>query len=612
MDQIDIAENHIDSVLDNLRMFTLASHISLFMVLAMFEQILVALPLMNLAYSKGTSHRIQTLNIVRLRDSLACLIPRVFNKCSRKPIKQDDINNLRKLAVNSTYQLYAKQSINYCQRYSWIAYYITGYKQGWFGCTINGSEITFTYPAGIDIPQSLMHHRVKPLHETMDMDKDLLSAYNEPSGILDESLISSLRHKTPEQFLDLIPDDLFQNNKKLMLATMPRPSVNEEAKFDRYTVGEYYKFWVSLATLMACYLDLCMTKHRSNPKQAFRSLVVITTLEKIAELISIKTEGLSIRTCKDISQDLVFDPNAKRPDIQVHCFFPINNSQYILLSPQLIMTTNWEVCLLRHWSNKSPAIYGDIIASTKDRLADDLASLFEHATIEKSVRKKIIDSNKHLVGDVDLAIYDKSIRYLVVIQMKWLIEPDSFQEESHVREELHEGAEQILKVQKLALSNKSQLIKHLYPNNEVIPDDVTEIQYFLICRGSVSGDIDTLAMDVPLLDYQLSYEILKGNSNSNLSIRFQEVLDTHNKIKKDIEGEICYSGMKLAGYLWRTPVGKIPPKGMKQPTTKHYSNRSPCLCGSGRLYRDCCQVIDTLPEDGVVNPFEGIPFRNMQ
>lgn len=602
-DDITSIENHIDDALNNLKIFTLPFHIALFVVLEMYEAILVALSMMNFGYSTESRNRILENNSVHLRRSLACLIPKLFYKCSCKPITRNSIENLRNVAVNSTYQLYARQSINYCQRYSWIAYHITAYRQGWFGCTINGRETTFTYPEGIDIPQSLMHHRVKSLHETMDMDEVLLNeAYNEPLGELDESLISLLRHKTPEQYLDLIPDYLFQNIKKLVLGTMPRPSVNEEAKFNQYTVGEFYKFWVSLVTIMTCYHHSCITKHRSNPKQAFKSLVVITSLEKIAELISAKTEDLSIETCKNISRDLIFEANVKRPDIQVHCFFRLDNKKHILLSPQLIMTTNWEVCLLRNWSNKSPAIYGEIIASKKDRLADDLASLFRQATIEISLRKIIIDSNKQPIGDVDLAIYDKSIGYLVIIQMKWLIEPDSFQEQSNVREELHKGAEQILQVQKLALSNKSQLIKDLYPNNEVIPDDVMEIQYFLICRGSVSDSMNNLAMDIPLLDYQLIYEILKRNSNSNLRIRFQDVLDIHSKIKKDIEGEIGYSGLKLAGYLWRTPVGKIPPKGMQRPATKHYSNKSLCLCGSGRLYRDCCQVIDMLPEDGVVHP----------
>jgi hypothetical protein len=601
LDDITDIENHIDSVLDNLRIFTLPSHIALFMVLEMYEAILVALPMMNLGYSTEARYRIQMINIFRLRHSLEYLIPRLFNRCLHKAIKINDIKNLRNLAVNSTYQLYARQAINYCQRYSWLAYYITGYRQGWFGCTINGHEITFAYPEDIDIPQSLMHHTVKPLHETMAMDQDLLSeASNEPLRELDEALISALKHKTPEQFLDLIPNNLFQNTKKWALGTIPRPSVNEETRFDLYTVGEFYKFWVSLATLMSCYYYSCRVKHHSYPKQAFKSLVVITSLEEIAELISAKTEDLPIETSKNIAQDLVFYPNVKRPDIQVHCFFPVSE-KHILLSPQLIMTTNWEVCLLRNWSNKSPAKYGEIVASKKDRLTDDLASLFNQATIEKAVRKIIIDSNRQPIGDVDLAICDKSTGYLVVVEIKWLIEPDSFQEESHAIEDLHKGIEQLLKIKELATNNKYQLIKNLYPNNEVISDEVMEIQYFLICRGSVSAGTNTLALDIPLLDYQLSYEILDRNKSNNLKMRYQEVIDIHNKIKKNVEDEICYSGLKLAGYLWRIPGGKISSKGMVS-TKKRYSNKSFCLCGSGRLYRDCCQVIDTLPEEGVVHP----------
>lgn len=555
---ITAIENHIDSTFDNLRIFNVPFHIALFMVLEMYEAIHEALAMANPGYSAETRYRTQTQAIARLRHSLEYLIPKLFGKCLSKSIRHSDIKSLRNLAVDRTYQLYARESLSYSQRYSWIAYNITGYRQGWFECAVNGREIRFTHPENIDIPQSLMHHRVKSFHENMAMDKDLLNeAFNEHPEELDETLLSALKHKTPEQYLNFIPDNLFKNIRKLVLGTIPRPSVNEATKFDRYTIGDFYQFWVSLVTLVTCYNYSSRIKNRSYPKQHFKSLVIITSLEDIADLISRRTENLSMETSKHIIQDLLFDPDVRRPDIQVHCFLPLNNNEHILLSPRLILTSNWEVCLLRNWSNKSPAKYGDIIASKKDRLTDELASMFNQATTEKAIRRKFIDLNKQVMGDVDLAIFDKSIGYLVVIETKWLIEPDSFQEESHAREELRKGAEQLLQVKEVLLNNKHKLIQDMYPNNEVMPDDVIEIQYCLICRGSVSSGINTSALDIPLLDYQLCCEILSGNQNNNLKIRFQEVFDAHNKMKRNIESEVCHSGLKLAGYLWQTPALKI-------------------------------------------------------
>jgi len=87
--------------------------------------------------------------------------------------------------------------------------------------------------------------------------------------------------------------------------------------------------------------------------------------------------AIYLTTCEYIIDSLILDQKSKRPDLQLQPFIPIDGTELLMLSPSLVYTSNWEVCLLRNWAKK-PGKYGDLIAHQKLGLEDEVASCFFH------------------------------------------------------------------------------------------------------------------------------------------------------------------------------------------------------------------------------------------
>ena len=257
---------------------------------------------------------------------------------------------------------------------------------------------------------------------------------------------------------------------------------------------------------------------------------------------------MSPEASESIVRDLTLDPHSLRPDIQVRWLVPIEKTDYLLLSPHLVYTSNWEVCLLRNWANQSQARYGEVVASTKARLADSLAALFKQPNLKaSSIKKGLVDSKGKTVGDVDVAIFDKLAGYLVLAQVKWLIEPDSFQDESHAREEMGKGIVQLSNVADSFTNNKDWVIAQVFPNAEVASDDIKEVDYFLISHGNVTSVIEAPSPRISMLDYQLSFDILKDSENLPLKERFGRVLRLHDEIRQISAKNVGYKMLATIG-----------------------------------------------------------------
>jgi len=109
--------------------------------------------------------------------------------------------------------------------------------------------------------------------------------------------------------------------------------------------------------------------------------------------------------------------------------------------------------------------------------------------------------------DVDLAILDESNGYLTIIEVKWLIEPDSFQEEANAEAEIDKGITQLRTIEKLMDIDKSRFILSIFNDQQIKSECITEIQYILVSQGEIHSRVDSHGIDI--LDYQVSYNLLE-------------------------------------------------------------------------------------------------------
>lgn len=218
------------------------------------------------------------------------------------------------------------------------------------------------------------------------------------------------------------------------------------------------------------------------------------------------------------------------------------------------------------------------------------------------VRRKVFDPDLGLVGDVDLAVLDKASGFLLVAELKWFIEPDSFQEESHVLAEMRKGVSQLESAARAFGKETGPVLKTLFPNEDLDPSSVREVLYCLICEGTVKSRDDLRSKPMFVLDYQVTTAVLQSHAELGVKEQFDLILRLHNEMHDDAAKAICYDSIKIAGYLCRTPGRRVSGQSALYPHKIDGGNRhdnAPCFCGSGRRYVRCCKVIESFKEEEV-------------
>ena len=477
-----------------------------------------------------------------------------------------------------------------------VAYSLTAYRQGWMDCQVKGRVVRFCDRNEQDSVQSLIHKALHRYHEENYLDakaiEGIVRRYSPENTMA--LLQSAIKHKDLERIIFNIPEDVLQHFKEIVLASSPPYTISPETKFNEYTLADYHKVWVQLSALMLAYIRACNIRYKPQSQLLINSRIIIVEPTELASLLGGMIKDISADSVTEIVRGLILDVNSNRPDFQVQSLVPSGIDNLLLLSPELIYTSNWEVCLLRHWAKIFPGKYGSIVASQKDKLADRLAVLFNQTGVNTAIRKIIEDSCGKPLVDVDLAVLDELNGYLAFIEVKWLIEPDSFQEESNAQQEIHKGIAQLRIIEKMLDLDKNGLILKIFNDKQIKPECVTDIHYFLISQGEVHSRVNSDRIDI--LDYQLSYRMLEKNILLPLKNRFAEIIEYHNNLKVKTSNDMVYNCTKLGGYLFQTlGLSMKGPIREKKPS----SPKEPCSCGSGKSYGSCCQILEDYEEKDV-------------
>ena len=147
-------------------------------------------------------------------------------------------------------------------------------------------------------------------------------------------------------------------------------------------------------------------------------------------------------------------------------------------------------------------------------------------------------------------------------------------------------------------NNKDFTLKELFANQSIESKSVTEVQYFLICDGHIYHYDKAEHLGINVLDYQLCAHTLEECSAIPTKERFKEVINRNQSYAQTSADDLCYHTMKIAGYAFRTPGEKgFGRQDAQDPIDlKSYHPKSSCYCGSGSLYKDCCQLVESIEE----------------
>jgi hypothetical protein len=571
-------ENHLDRALSNLRIYRLPVELALIVSLTVFEE------QFRTTYERIPDRFSAEAAMLSHKAALQILIPQILRRCSQPAIE----NKVIEVTLDALADV--GNALEFCQRYDIATLAYTQLHQGWFVGSLNGRIAEFDFAEGTDFGRAQLNFTLHGYHERQTLFKSVGSGKLPPSIPVEkfkEAMLEAIRCADIKEILYLVPDDIYVPFREIAEGTIGKPTVDATAHCHNYTVDEYHRFWIELATLMAIYSVACEGKHKIDKSfNLLENRVLQFSLPRLAALVT-NRGNVEYESAKCILPDIVLDLKASRPDVLVQPLVPLPNRQIVLVSPSLIITSNWEVCLLRNWS-RYPDVYGDVVASKKDKLADQFSELFDPRKFKISTRKKLRNEKGELVGDVDVALFDPSDGLLVLIEIKWLIEPDSPRETVRSNEELSRGIRQLLKVRFEFERDASNFLRQVFPNHNIEVGTIRDVQCFVIGYGDV-GIKDDEQNGVFTLDYFLSCELIARSGDSSLRRIMANILNKQRQLSDSAAKMAGTMKVKLAGFLFCLPghgtyIHNIPSGAGR----REIGRNDPCLCGSGLKYKKCC------------------------
>lgn len=577
-------ETHVDGALHNLKLFSLQMDLALIVTLIAFEDMV-----QNFA-PLAPQEREKKVNILSIKNALELLVPEILARCDQRVLSKNAITPQRDTLNDVT------DALHFCQWYGTAVLAFTLYHQNIFQGTLNDRIADFTYTDGTTIGRAQLDALVTSTAEDQGMAHAMGVATTlrpPPSETYEELLQAMLLGEETGTFLRNIPHTLFVPVREMVIASLPKATIPPSTNCGNYTFGQYCTLWSDLSTLMQIYQFAHLINHQK-PKESTPILSVLqVTLSEIATAIAAKGHT-DYDLALQILPTLVLE--AEKPDVLIQPFVPILSSDKLLIAPSLITTANWEVCLLRNLA-RNPETYGAVFGSLKERMADQLGTLFRRAQCQISVRKTFTDASGRVAGDVDVAVFDPTDGLLVLFETKWLIAPDSAQETTRGHKQIWDGIGQVLLARDQFESNSAVFLKQVFPGDIVTPENVKSLARYVVGHGD-TGLKDDINNNVRVLHYELMRMVIKESKADTISEILSQVCAKQDSVSHLADNEMIFGTVKLAGFLFRTPA-------TTSPETKEIvaANPSPepdrnkrCLCGSGKKYKRCCLPISTHPD----------------
>ena len=573
-------EKDIDAALHSLPIFRLPLNVALLDCLTVFESQMLEVSDIRQVISHDAA-------IVNVKRSIETLIPKLYERCLKPSSVKYTPNTTR--ALNT-----ARQALDFCSRYHSFEHSFTLYHYGWYQGSIDNNIVSFTYPADLDFGLGQLNKRLNIYRQERAVDQARETGRYPPSVPRETVMrkLSEVVQSGSRYILHDVPEAMYDAYKQIAEAIYPVPTIDRATRMGNYTLGEYYNFWLEFATLMLVQHSFCSERSiRGNFNQAVTDSILLFTVDELATLINHRL-GLALDTVKDMTREMILNFYVKRPDILIQPLLPLPPDK-LIIAPSLIYTANWELCLLRNWNQRYHDIYSRTIAQKKYSLADEVGKLFNPNRFIIETNRKLKNERGIEIGDVDVAVFDPTDGGLALFEVKWILDADSARESKKAEEQIVKGIEQIKSNKARLESNPQSFLNSVFIQKRVDASDIKYVKIAVIGNGDIGGH-ESQNKGVPVFDYDLTREIIRGLEEYNIESLLSSVIEKHNAFAKETAGMECVMKIKAAGYLLCLPGWSEtePEDSSESNQTPTIHRNNPCPCGSGRKYKDCCKKIE--------------------
>lgn len=560
----------IEQIIDNYHkqdsLFSLNRKTALFNALTVFEDCCRLGATTDLAL---TGDDLEYSFIIREQlDALNTLIQWIFQDCSHDCDDSLDMNiePSRYMDVAALLQLQAKQYSPICSAY-------ISYSRGHFSATVNEKQKKVTF---IDCPDNrniIISDMVESILK--DQSKGLCFAPVQDIPLANNKLLSSIRFQNG-RISYRIDEEVWTPFKKMMEDQWNKTSeLPETWKFDAFSIKDFKQFWIAMATFCFIHMVACL---KSGIEGAdVEEAVIVKAPTEFIQIISEKTE-LSFSKVSAILKLLTYNSNLKNNDIVYQPFMEVDTNR-LALAPHLVLASRPErnlISLIHKLHDKS---YFDLTNLREGIMQDELDAVIEE------IPNILIAKNKSLrdaFPDVDYAIWDQESNFILICELKWLVEADSTPEVFARIHDLEHGCSQVFDLLNYAKTNCSDFCSKVF--GIVNYNEMPNVVGCVISKRGIRVD----NASIPVISLQMFLNLLKNKSAVEA---INDIAEKKYLLSSPKNFEFGLKTVSYAGYTFEIPA-LIKDQPVIHETYKRIGRKigrnDPCPCGSGKKYKKCC------------------------
>lgn len=484
--------------------------------------------------------------VVRFKHGLFHLVPKLFDRCSVDGGGGTQLDD----------ELYgqAGRALRFAADYSGFAAMMFHAYNGRCAVRLKQKTLTFEAPRRAGTDRDALSHLVR------EYTADRLVLRAQWAGIMPqvpfEEVVSAISRTVKAAGAEAIEYSparaVVAFADQLANSVIPPPKLPPEVGCGGYTLTDFLAVWRCLSRLALVHHLYCL--YSGMPGHARASAVIQSSVTELPRALGLPAvvPGPAVER---ILSDLVYDNSKGLRDAVIQPFVPVSAGK-ILIAPHLILTSNWEECLLRVWSRKYRDEYGQRVASGKGALAQKWESLFKGRGFLTAAQRVLRDRSGKPITDVDVAVFDEATNFLALFEVKWLIEVDTAREIRDADDELEHGLQQLDTAERFARAQPTEFLLQVFSKQGVAPKGNLSISKMVVCLGHVGTHVGVLR-DAVILAYPVARDFLANPNGVDLGHLCEGLASLMDEPEEGQAYRSRYEDVQLAGFSVRLPVFEI-------------------------------------------------------
>lgn len=311
----------------------------------------------------------------------------------------------------------------------------------------------------------------------------------------------------------------------------------ESWEFDLFTLSDYKRFWISLATL--CYIHFFSDLKVSDPLVRLNNSTIIQSKENMLNYI-VSTSGLTKEKVERIMDYITYNPQKRNVDIMYQPIVDIGDNM-LVIAPILFMGSRPERNLLAVISSMKDQKYSKEVNDLEELMVQELETVVSKYNNIQCVKHKNLGGR---LPDIDFAVLDKITNSMLLCELKWFAAADSAKEVYAKEDEITHGCQQMESIMAYAMVDKKRFFNQVFGI-----DNGEDIDIF--CCVIARHNIRTQNKYIPVIDLKRIKELLNCNSLNNV---FHIIRNHEYEPKMPDEATITHQEISYGGYIFKIPA----------------------------------------------------------